>query len=424
MKQKLTESVVKAAAPQAKPFEIADNELSGFTLRVEPGGAKTFFFRYRCKTGRQTRVKIGRSIDIKATQARHEVEQLRVQIRQGLDPQEEKRAARAHTLRSFLDGPYAERAHHKTAAAQVARVKACFPNLLDKSMMDILPMRIEGWRAKRLKEGKKPGAISRDEDNLIGVLSAAARWGVIPANPLRGMRRLKLDRAGKPRYLSPAEEAALMAAVDGREEELRAARDRFNAWRHERGYEEFPNLRECPFADHVKPMILISMNTGLRRGELFGLRWADLELEGPSPLITVRGEIAKSGRTRHVPMNAMARKTFAAWLTMAPKGEHVFTSKVTGGQFDHVNTAWRAILKAAGLQGLFRWHDMRHHFASQLVQRGVDLNTVRELLGHADLKMTLRYAHLAPKNTAAAVALLDRPDNVVQFNHAVGAPSK
>jgi site-specific recombinase XerD len=70
-----------------------------------------------------------------------------------------------------------------------------------------------------------------------------------------------------------------------------------------------------------------------------------------------------------------------------------------------VNTSWGNVLVDAKIEN-FRWHDMRHHFASHLVMAGVDLNTVRELLGHADLKMTLRYAHLAPEHKAAAVAKL------------------
>jgi integrase len=70
-----------------------------------------------------------------------------------------------------------------------------------------------------------------------------------------------------------------------------------------------------------------------------------------------------------------------------------------------VDKSWQAVLKAAKIER-FRWHDLRHHFASRLVQRGVDLNTVRELLGHVDISMTLRYSHLAPEQKAAAVAKL------------------
>lgn len=76
-----------------------------------------------------------------------------------------------------------------------------------------------------------------------------------------------------------------------------------------------------------------------------------------------------------------------------------------GRPFNNIRKSWVAVLQTAGIKA-FRFHDLRHHFASRLVMAGVDLNTVRELLGHADLAMTLRYVHLAPEHKAEAVSRL------------------
>jgi integrase len=108
-------------------------------------------------------------------------------------------------------------------------------------------------------------------------------------------------------------------------------------------------------------------------------------------------------------MNEEVVKTLEAWQkqTRGKGSKWVFPSPVTGKPFDNCQSAWERLLEDADIKN-FRWHDMRHDFASQLVIAGIDLNTVRELLGHADLKMTLRYAHLAPKNKLQAVKVLER----------------
>jgi integrase len=143
-------------------------------------------------------------------------------------------------------------------------------------------------------------------------------------------------------------------------------------------------------------MVLLSMNTGMRRGELRKIQWTDVDFD--KAILTIRGGYAKSGQTRYVPLNVQALDVLRRWKAQSEETGAVFWVL-------RVDKSWKAILKRAKIEE-FRWHDLRHHFASRLVQRGVDLNTVRELLGHADISMTLRYSHLAPEHKAEAVAKL------------------
>ena len=145
------------------------------------------------------------------------------------------------------------------------------------------------------------------------------------------------------------------------------------------------------------------MNTGLRRGELLGLRWADVSFR--LALLSIHAASAKTGQTRHLPLNPEALAALRRWRDQCGVQPTDTVFPVTTS----FKTAWSAVLKSAGISR-FRWHDLRHHFASRLVQVGVSLNTVRELLGHSSLATTLRYAHLGPDQKREAVALLTKPD--------------
>jgi integrase len=212
----------------------------------------------------------------------------------------------------------------------------------------------------------------------------------------RWVDKPRIDRRPKIRFLDPPEEAALRAALIARDAEMREARGSANAWRQQRGRELFPPLPH--FGDHMTPAVLLSMNTGLRRGELLALRWDSIDFD--RRILTVEGGTAKNRQTRHVPLNDEAIGTLSRWREQASSGRRIFEVSTD------FKTAWAKLLKRANITK-FRWHDLRHHFASRLVQVGVPLNTVRDLLGHSSVAMSLRYAHLAPDQRREAVAKLN-----------------
>jgi integrase len=339
-------------------------------------------------------------------QAREHAKRLLAQVVLGETPDQARRKQRSATLEAFLDGDYREwaAAHLKTGLAMVARIKSRFPALLKKPMGSITGLELERWRVARKNDGITSSTINRDIAALRAALAKALEWKLIEHSPAAGIKPARIDPSPKVRYLSPDESARLLKALEDRDERLRSERDSANRWRHERHLDSLPDLRAVAYPDHLTPMVLISMHTGLRRGELFSLTAADVDLQ--RGMLTVHGSNAKSGRTRHIPLNNEAAAVLRNWLKSNPRksAELIFPGR-TGQAFNNIKRSWGAVLAAAGIEK-FRWHDLRHHFASRLVMAGVDLNTVRELLGHSDVKMTLRYAHLAPEHKAAAVAKL------------------
>jgi integrase len=216
------------------------------------------------------------------------------------------------------------------------------------------------------------------------------------------------DSDDRIRYLTDEERERLMAVLDERENRIRKARDNHNDWRDTRDYDLVPGFAEGGFVDHLKPLVLLSLSTGLRRNSALSLEWRDVNFANKT--ILVRAATSKSGKQYYAPMNKMAFDTLTRWRNQSKHtapSNLVFPSPQTGKKMGDCRTSWETIVKKANLDD-FHWHDMRHDFASHLVMNGVDLNTVRELMGHADLKMTLRYAHLAPETKMRAVETLDR----------------
>ncbi|MGZ3697304.1 MAG: tyrosine-type recombinase/integrase [Bdellovibrionota bacterium] len=410
---------VAALEPGEKPYQVHDTDIHGFLIRVQPTGVMTYYYEYRLPCGIRNRIRIEKHGKITPEQARDRAKNIAADLVKGIDPKAAKRQAKMLSLRVYVETiyrPWAE-SHLKSGAVSVKRIKYRFAHLLDRPLDDPrLPWLLEKWKTDRLKDDVTKLTINRDLTVLKGAFSHAVKQKeltCLAVNPLSSVKLFKLNQeeTERIRYLNQqdhGEEGRLFEAIDAREDRIRAGRARGNEWRSERGYELYPSLEEMIFVNCLKPMVEVSLHTGVRRGELFRLRWSDINWDLSVPVLTLRGSITKNSRTRSVPLNQRAVEVLRAWgKDRIEHGALIFPGK-NGQPFNTLKTAWNKILEDAKIVD-FRWHDLRHTFASRLVMRGVDLNTVRDLLGHQDLKMTLRYAHLSPSVKAEAVAKLVGP---------------
>ena len=385
----------KVAQPTKKPFEIYDSRLAGFTLRVQPTGVRSYYARF----GRNRRVALGQAGAIEPDDARERCQIVLGNVAHGRHPLHGLGGTDAITLGMFIADTYTtwvQASRPRTATDTLEKLYRHFRTWYPEPLTAITVERVEAWNVRRLNEGRNPVTVVRDLYTLSSVLRRAVKAGELTENPVRRVDKPRVDRRGKVRFLDQTEETRLRQALKERDEEMQKRRTLANNRRQTQHKRTLPPLTH--FGDHLTPAVLLSMNTGLRRGESLKLRWSSVDFN--RQLLTVEGRNAKNRQTRHVPLNEEAINVLRNWREQAGTGARVFD--VVGFQ-----TAWETVLKRARISK-FRWHDLRHHFASRLVQQGVPLNTVRDLLGHGSVGMSLRYAHLAPDQRREAVAKLNQ----------------
>lgn len=170
-----------------------------------------------------------------------------------------------------------------------------------------------------------------------------------------------------------------------------------------------------PQAAHLPDFVCIALHTGMRKGELLGLEWRRVDLQ--AVLVHLEPGNTKTGKRRSVPLNKVAREAILNRMRFraqhAPASPSVFAHR-DGQRIQDVKKAFANACQRAGITD-FRIHDLRHTCAAWLVSAGVSLAEVRDLLGHTTIKMTERYAHLAPENVRVAVSVLD--GNVSRSGH-------
>jgi site-specific recombinase XerD len=393
---RVTDRTIKTAKPKSSRYEIRDTALPGFMLRVSPTGTKGFYVQLE----RGSKRKIGNAAVMTLTRARKLA--LSMLHRHEAGERIESRLDKKPTLEDFvvdIYGPWAD-LNLKTGANNVNRLTRTCQSLLTTQIDQLTEVQIERWKMKRLKSGLVPNTVRRDLAELKAALNRAMKWGYAAINPASQVK-VKVEEHYRVRYLTTKERTRLHKALKSRDEKKRAGRITGNVFRIKRGYEEKPELGE--FADYLTPLVNLVMNTGLRRSEALSLRWDQTDLGG-NPHLTVLAAHAKSGKTRYVPLNRSAVAILKHWGRQQERKGLVFPGK-GGSQLQTIKTAWGNLMKQAKIKD-FRFHDLRHDFASRLVMNGVDLYRVKELLGHGSIEITQRYAHLAPHTLAEAVELL------------------
>jgi len=300
------------------------------------------------------------------------------------------------TLGKALEGLLAD----KKASFSAGHVKAlkAWGEQIKTRFGDKTPLRavtldmVNAWRGELLAAGESPGTVNKKSDLLKAAAIRARRVGLVGALPLETLQRVQDPGRDSWRWLRNEEVTRLLDSLqNGVEVEVKRSNGRNYLTRKGKN----PYLYQTT---------LFLLNTGARCGEMFSLTWRDVDLEhGLISLYTSKhGVRGGKKRVRHVPMNDPLRELLEG-LQKSAKDKTpaalVFEHRVS------FKRDFQAAARRAGL-GHVRAHDLRHTFASHLAIAGVPLNTIRELLGHSAMSMTLRYSHLCPSVTALAVEKL------------------
>lgn len=232
-----------------------------------------------------------------------------------------------------------------------------------KNLSEITSDLIEKYRLKRRADGVSLSTINRELACLKTCFSKAIEWEKAERNPAAKVKKFR-EPNSKERILTIEEMKRLLDAA----------------------------------SPEIRPVLIIALNTGMRRGEILSLRWRDVDFVKGFILI----EDSKSGRSRKVPMNGLVFETLRA---MNREREFVFENPETRTNIKDVKTAFKGACRRVEIKGI-RFHDLRHTAASRMIETGADLVTVSKILGHATIQMTMRYCHPTPENMRRAVEKL------------------
>ena len=279
----------------------------------------------------------------------------------------DKRIETTLTFREFSEfymETYSKPNKKSWKSCDLVRIKALTPYFGGHKLDMISPTQIEDYKKHRLTS-VAPSTVNRELTCLKHLYNKANEWEKTDKNPAKLIRKLR-ENNSRLRYLTEEEMTQLIANANG----------------------------------YLEAIIILALNTGMRRGEILSIRKHDIDYA----LGLIYLLVTKNGDRRNVPMNTTVMNTLKN-LPPIEGSDYIFRNQ-NGQPIVNIDKKFPQLLKKTGIEN-FRFHDLRHTFASRLAMKSIDINMIRELLGHKSLNMTLRYSHLSPSHKKKAVEILD-----------------
>ena len=369
----LTAQLIKSSDCPAdkKKIELFDAASKGLSLEVRATGGRTYYRRYRDSRGRIRQVKLGDERDLSLADARILSDKVGRQVAMGEDPLEQKQIARTvPTFADFIADQYLPyiKTYKRSWETDVSLLKNhLLPRFGKRYMDEITRQDIVKMHADRKASGAAAGSANRLLIMLRFIFNLAIKWEVpgVKANPCKGVPLMEENNKME-RYLSVEEAQRLYAAVCKSENAM---------------------------LKYIVPMLIL---TGARKREVLDAKWNDFDLDRRAWRIP----ITKSGRARHVPLSDGALSVLAS-MPRQVGVDWAFANPETGKPYVSIYYAWNTARQNVGLSDV-RMHDLRHSFASLLINSGRTLYEVQHILGHTQVKTTQRYAHLSQDTLLAA----------------------
>lgn len=370
-KFKLTERSVAELKGTGADYKAFDTLLPGFHVRVLPSGVKSYALFYRNTDGKQRTLSLGRTNLLKAEQARNLAQSKLVDVQNGRDPSQERRAERVVvTMQDLFEDYLVKHARVRKKPRSVQGDEILWrlhlgPFLRDMRVDRVGLKELHGFMAKMVE---RKGAANRSLALLSKMMTLAVAWDLRPDNPCKRVERYPENRME--RFLSVAEVARLRASLDAEEDQIGAC------------------------------AIRLLLLTGARRSEVLKATWSQFDLSGPSPLWTIPQEHMKGAtRVRRDLRRPLSEEAASILRTLRATSlvtsiQWVFPSRRTPSKCRlDLNKLWDRVRTRAGIPNV-RIHDLRHSFASAAINAGASLHMIGKALGHADVRTTERYAHV------------------------------